>query len=174
MTNAKSERWARLSDKYKQVLKSSKEEAFVAGRFALHLQTALAEACGCDASYVTFYRYQYGYAPEGDSSEKVKSSFEAVGSTEDGWVFALGVQLEVGPNGYPKTVAIFPITVRISQVDGTFTITSALFESKAVVHDTTYKADLDRLAEKMFEGIEHQLDLWIAGEKAARGIGFNV
>lgn len=91
-------RWADLSRKYKRAREKTNDEAFRVGRLAIHLKDALASACGCSGDYVFHYKYEHGFTPEHDTSEKVSNGWNSVVRQEAGWVFGVGIQLEVDPN----------------------------------------------------------------------------
>lgn len=165
-------RWADISAKYEQILRKNGDESFQMGRFAIHLRKALADACGCAEEMITHHHYEYGYVPENDVSRKASNGFASVSSSEHGWTFGLGVRLEVGPNTYPKTDAVFPVTVQLGDI---LIVESAMFDGKAEVDVGAgkYNRDLQALAERMYQGLVSTLDLWASGEKPSSRIGFN-
>ncbi len=151
-------RWAELCEKYKRLQERGGHDHFRLGRLAIHLRSALAKACGCDESYVFHYSYEHGPEPKYDQYDRARYGWASVSTGEAGWVFALGIQLEISPDTHPKTVAVFPIEVTVTDDD--FKLQSSLFSGVEQVRgkQPLYSGDLERVAERMFEGLNEALD----------------
>lgn len=151
-------RWAELCEKYRRLRERGGQDYFRLGRLAIHLRAALAKACGCDESYLFHYSYEHGGEPKNDQFERATSGWTSVSTSEASWVFALGIQLEISPDTYPKTVAVFPIEVTVS--DNEFKLESSLFAGVEQVrgNQPLYSEDLERVAERIFDGLNEALD----------------
>ncbi len=166
-------RWAELSAKYKLARDKSSDEAFRVGRLAIHLKDAVARACGCSAEYVRHYSYEHGATPQYDESKPVSNGWRSVAREEAGWVFGLGVQLEVDANTHPKTMVVFPFTVVVSPDHFDVQTTLLAGSERIRAAPPQYAADVDALGERVFEGLSEALDKWAAGDARAGGIGFS-
>jgi hypothetical protein len=153
----KENRWAELCDLYHQARGKGGDAYFRMGRLAVHLQKATANSCGCDESYVHFYKFTHGLVPLYDQAEKVSNGWSAISETETGWVFALGILLEVSQNTHPKIIVTFPIEVVVKE--SSFDLKSTMFPGTLEVRatDEHYRDDLQAVGEKVYEGLRRAL-----------------
>ena len=164
------ERWSSLCSKYTRAKEKNSNDAFVVGRLAIHLRKALAEACRCPESYVSHFQYEHGYVPDDDTHEQVKDGWASVTGTPAGWVIGLGVQLEIAPNAYPKTIIVFPVTVK--HAGDLLEVGSTLFSGTEQIRFSNYESDLRAVAERIYLGLDEALDNWIASDPVPRKFGF--
>jgi hypothetical protein len=167
-----SNRWVTLCHTYKLFNEKIGNERFRAGGFAISLRDALANACGCDKSYISHYSYTHGYTPDADTYEKEPDGWNSLSKSVTGWVFGLGVQLEIAPNTYPKTILI--ISVDIELFDEFVYVQAPLLEGKERIRTAPvfYAQDLGTLADLMYQGLAKTLDNWVQGEAPSKKIGF--
>lgn len=144
------------------------------GRLAIHLRSAVIKVLGCDESDVTHYSYKHGELPKYDEYKAAKNGWASIsGGGKPAWVFALGIQLEIGPNTHPKLIAVCPFDVTIGT--DSFSISSTLFRGKESVSFTQppYTDDLDRVAEAIFQGLKQGLEEEAASGSPSGKFGFS-
>lgn len=163
-------RWAELCGLYKQAREQGRDANFRMGRLAIHVKEAVARSCGCDDDYVKFYKIKHGHVPLYDQTEQVKNGWASVSETETGWVFALGVLLEIEKNTHPKTMIILPIEVAVR--DKSFSVQSSLFSGVCEIRTEQehYANEIAALGESIYEGLKQVL---CETDEDRRAIGFH-
>lgn len=165
------DRWKLLCSKYEELNSKGHELYFRMGRFAIQLSKEVAKSCGCSEDSVFLYEYTLGNYPGEDSFSKASSGFDAVSEQEKGWVFGIGVCLEIGPNTFPKTTFVFPVIVNISE-NMDLSVETGMTDEAASVTAGSYSSDMTKIAEMIFDGLCIFLDRSISGERHQKQIGF--
>lgn len=156
-SNANSGRWAELCDLYKQAHEKGSDEYFRMGRLAIHLRKAVATSCGCDEKYVYFYSFKHGPIPQYDTAEMAENGWRSIRETEKGWVFALGVLLEIDERTHPKTIVRFPVEAEIK--GNSFNVESSVFRGLQEIRGEAehYASDIAATGEKIYHGLRQAL-----------------
>lgn len=167
-----SQRWAELSSLYHKARQLKSDEAFEIRKLAVNMRLNLAASCGCGLEKIYHYNYTFGYAPEMDVSKQVLHPHEALTETDSGWATGLGIQLEIGPDTYPKQIIIWPINIVYDAETGAMMLTSHIFQGEEKISQKNYKTDVERITERMFEGLKTSLCNWASGGTPPSSIGF--
>jgi hypothetical protein len=172
VTSENEQRWPQICGLFEKARSLDHDEYFNVGRLAIHLRQAFAEACGCPDDYVAHYKYVHGFIPLNDTSEKVKSGWDSISKNEGIWSFGLGIKLEIALNAFPKSVFVYPFNIR--QAEGRLSVESTIFSGVEHIRFSTYKSDLDALAERMFESLSTTLKSWSKGGGGSTALGFSL
>ena len=170
MTPSNQDRWREICALFERGRGRNSDEHFTVGRLAIHARQQLAEALGCPDDYVTHYKYKHGALPLYDSSEAVKTGWDSISQNEEFLTFGIGVKLEIAENTFPKSIFVYPFSVKLDRK--CMSVTSTMFSAPQRICFDSYADDLNALGERMYEGLKDALSEWADDGAASPAMGF--
>jgi hypothetical protein len=173
MAEGNADRWTTLSNEYKKVIEKGGEDRFINWRLANHIRDGLAESCGCEATKVIHYKYSDEYPAEYAAYTRVDQASDAVIATEHGWTIGIGVELEIAPDTYPKTIFVWPVDV--SREGDEITLESRMMHDPVSFNlrdGKSYTNGIKAACDQMYFELTEALKLWAMGGQRPKRIGF--